>query len=65
VAGIKCTRIGGSAGAPTRPEVEAFVADKAGAAGGSISGSGNRSPASPQQAKRPSTLPENIFLSKK
>jgi sulfofructose kinase len=26
VAGIKCTRIGGSAGAPTRPEVEAFLA---------------------------------------
>jgi len=27
VAGIKCTRIGGSAGAPTRPEVEAFLAE--------------------------------------
>jgi sugar/nucleoside kinase (ribokinase family) len=26
VAGIKCTRIGGSAGAPTRAEVEAFIA---------------------------------------
>ncbi|MGN6749484.1 MAG: PfkB family carbohydrate kinase [Xanthobacteraceae bacterium] len=26
VAGIKCTRVGGSAGAPTRPEVEAFLA---------------------------------------
>ena len=26
VAGIKCTRLGGSAGAPTRPEVEAFLA---------------------------------------
>jgi sulfofructose kinase len=25
VAGIKCTRIGGSAGAPTRAEVEAFM----------------------------------------
>jgi sulfofructose kinase len=29
VAGIKCTRIGGSAGAPTRPEVEAFLAEHA------------------------------------
>jgi sulfofructose kinase len=27
VAGIKCTRIGGSAGTPTRPEVEAFLAE--------------------------------------
>src|SRR6516162_1040697 len=27
VAGIKCTRLGGSAGAPTRPEVEAFLAE--------------------------------------
>jgi len=27
VAGIKCTRIGGSAGAPTRHEVEAFLAE--------------------------------------
>src|ERR1700676_3823429 len=27
VAGIKCTRVGGSAGAPTRPEVEAFLAE--------------------------------------
>ena len=27
VAGIKCTRIGGSAGAPTRPEVEVFLAE--------------------------------------
>jgi sulfofructose kinase len=27
VAGIKCTRIGGSAGAPTRSEVEAFLAE--------------------------------------
>ena len=26
VAGIKCTRLGGSNGAPTRPEVEAFLA---------------------------------------
>jgi sulfofructose kinase len=26
VAGIKCSRIGGSAGAPTRAEVEAFLA---------------------------------------
>ena len=26
VAGLKCTRIGGSAGAPTRAEVEAFLA---------------------------------------
>jgi sulfofructose kinase len=26
VAGIKCTRLGGSAGAPTRAEVEAFLA---------------------------------------
>jgi sulfofructose kinase len=26
VAGIKCSRVGGSAGAPTRPEVEAFLA---------------------------------------
>jgi sugar/nucleoside kinase (ribokinase family) len=26
VAGIKCSRLGGSAGAPTRPEVEAFLA---------------------------------------
>jgi hypothetical protein len=26
VAGIKCTRIGGSAGAPNRAEVEAFLA---------------------------------------
>jgi hypothetical protein len=26
VAGIKCTRIGGSAGAPRRAEVEAFLA---------------------------------------
>jgi hypothetical protein len=26
VAGIKCTRLGGSAGAPTRPEVEALLA---------------------------------------
>ncbi len=26
VAGIKCTRLGGSSGAPTRPEVEAFLA---------------------------------------
>jgi sulfofructose kinase len=29
VAGIKCTRIGGSAGAPTRAEVEAFMARNA------------------------------------
>jgi sulfofructose kinase len=29
VAGIKCTRIGGSAGAPTRVEVEAFLAQNA------------------------------------
>jgi sulfofructose kinase len=29
VAGIKCTRIGGSAGAPTRAEVEAFLARQA------------------------------------
>lgn len=29
VAGIKCTRIGGSAGAPRRPEVEAFLAERA------------------------------------
>jgi sugar/nucleoside kinase (ribokinase family) len=29
VAGIKCTRIGGSAGAPTRAEVEAFLARNA------------------------------------
>jgi sulfofructose kinase len=28
VAGIKCSRLGGSAGAPTRPEVEAFLAAK-------------------------------------
>ena len=28
VAGIKCSRVGGSAGAPTRPEVEAFLAAK-------------------------------------
>jgi sulfofructose kinase len=27
VAGIKCTRVGGSAGAPTRPEVDAFLAE--------------------------------------
>jgi sugar/nucleoside kinase (ribokinase family) len=27
VAGIKCSRIGGSAGAPNRPEVEAFMAE--------------------------------------
>jgi len=27
VAGIKCTRIGGSAGAPTRPEVEVFLVE--------------------------------------
>jgi len=26
VAGLKCTRLGGSAGAPTRPEVESFLA---------------------------------------
>jgi sulfofructose kinase len=65
VAGIKCTRIGGSAGAPTRAEVDAFLADKAGAPGGPLSGSENRPAASPQQAKRASTLPENIFLSKK
>jgi sulfofructose kinase len=25
-AGIKCSRLGGSAGAPTRPEVEKFLA---------------------------------------
>jgi sulfofructose kinase len=31
VAGIKCTRIGGSAGAPTRAEVEAFLAENAAA----------------------------------
>jgi len=29
VAGIKCTRLGGSAGAPTRAEVEAFLAKQA------------------------------------
>ena len=29
VAGIKCTRLGGSAGAPTRPEVEALLAHRA------------------------------------
>ena len=29
VAGIKCTRVGGSAGAPTRAEVEAFLAQSA------------------------------------
>jgi sulfofructose kinase len=29
VAGIKCTRIGGSAGAPTRGEVDAFLAENA------------------------------------
>lgn len=29
VAGIKCTRLGGSAGAPLRPEVEAFLAGQA------------------------------------
>jgi sulfofructose kinase len=29
VAGIKCTRIGGSAGAPTRAEVEAFLEQNA------------------------------------
>jgi sulfofructose kinase len=34
VAGIKCTRIGGSAGAPTRAEVEAFMALDGGALGG-------------------------------
>ena len=28
VAGIKCTRIGGSAGAPRRAEVEAFLAER-------------------------------------
>jgi sulfofructose kinase len=32
VAGIKCTRLGGSAGAPARPEVEAFLAQQAVAA---------------------------------
>jgi sugar/nucleoside kinase (ribokinase family) len=31
VAGIKCTRIGGSAGAPTRAEVETFLAENAAA----------------------------------
>jgi len=31
VAGIKCTRSGGSAGAPTRAEVQAFLAERAGA----------------------------------
>jgi sulfofructose kinase len=37
VAGIKCSRIGGSAGAPTREEVEAFIAARAqGAAGGQV-----------------------------
>jgi sulfofructose kinase len=33
VAGIKCSRLGGSAGAPTRAEVEAFLAERAGAVG--------------------------------
>jgi sugar/nucleoside kinase (ribokinase family) len=27
VAAIKCTRLGGSAGTPTRSEVEAFIAE--------------------------------------
>jgi sulfofructose kinase len=31
VAGIKCTRLGGSAGTPTRTEVEAFLAERAAA----------------------------------
>jgi sulfofructose kinase len=30
VAGLKCTRLGGSAGLPTRAEVEAFMADSEG-----------------------------------
>jgi sulfofructose kinase len=30
VAGIKCSRLGGSAGAPTRSEVEAFLATEGG-----------------------------------
>ena len=34
VAAIKCTRIGGSAGAPTRAEVEAFLAQHGQASGG-------------------------------
>jgi len=33
VAGIKCTRLGGSAGSPTRAEVEAFLAGQGGARG--------------------------------
>ena len=32
VAGIKCSRLGGSAGAPTRAEVEAFLAERGSAA---------------------------------
>ena len=56
--------------APHDPEravsgVDAVLADNAGAVGGSISGGGTTAPASSQQAKRPSALPENIFLSKR
>jgi sulfofructose kinase len=46
VAGIKCTRIGGSAGAPTRAEVEAFMALD----GGALSGqAGAKDPVPSQQ----------------
>jgi sulfofructose kinase len=46
VAGIKCTRIGGSAGAPTRAEVEAFMTRD----GGALSGdAGAKDPVPSQQ----------------
>jgi len=48
VAGIKCTRIGGSAGAPKRPEVDAFLAANGGP-GSTGSRDGDPFPASPQR----------------
>jgi sulfofructose kinase len=51
VAGIKCARIGGSAGAPTRAEVEAFLAVRNGGALGSQTGAENTVPASPQRVE--------------
>jgi len=48
VAGIKCTRIGGSAGAPKRAEVDAFLAANGGP-GSTGSRDGDPFPASPQR----------------
>ncbi len=50
VAGIKCTRIGGSAGAPSRAEVEAFMAARRDDSAGRRFGAEDAAPASVQRA---------------